>query len=476
MSSDPSFSAFPSQGAGPTSHAARCRRIGEQLAGYLGTAARPSPAALQALVADLAADQQQLLLPLKDLVGRPAFLALIDQAGRGTALLQRDALLAELSTTFAPAVLASLTPLLNGFLGLADSTSPRVATPAAAAPGAFPAGAAAPAPVSAPVSVPIAAPAAAPAPAPAAAAPPSAPAPVGSAQSNPVPLPAAALPSRPAASSGLNPLVLLLSAVCGALLVVALVMARQSGLLCSSLGLCPPQAVAPTPGEPAALTAAREAEQRLRAAISLAEFQAALQALEQQLLGLSPDRLTPEQQRQWQELQSVALQGRSRLSREADDQARLERAAAALQAARSSVSPEAMRPELGRARSELEAIAGDGFAAAAARQQLQELQQLEQVAGGAAPEATPAPGQAAEGTGSPGAGAAPAEPPVQPAPLPPAAPPPVPESPRAPQAGAGSPAPSTAVAGGTSASRYSLPRSWEERRERRRDIMRHYQP
>ena len=461
--------------------AARCRRIGEQLAGYLsrGAGARPAPAALQALVADLAADQQQLVLPLKDLVVRPAFLALIDQAGRGTALLQRDALLAELSATFAPAVMASLTPLLNGFLGLADSTSPASAV-AAAPPSAWP---------SAPPSA---------SPPPATAVPPAAASSFNAAAESVVASTVAAadpepvrprirssladasgprLAERPPAAPGLQPLVLLLSTLCGALLVVAVVMARQSGLLCSSFGICPPQSVTPAPGEPAALTAARAAEQRLRTATSLADFQAALQDLEQQLLGLSPDRLTPEQQRQWQELQAVALQGRSRLSREGDDQARLGRAAAALQAARSSVSPEQMAPELIKARAELEAIAADGFAAAAARQQLQELQQLEQVAGGSAPDATPAPGDGTDPGRNPDAGAdaAPSTQPAQPSAPPQVAPPPVPDAPRAPQASAGAASRSSVAATATSG-RYSLPPSWEERRDRRREIMRHYQP
>lgn len=423
--------------------AARCRRIGDQLAGYLsrGAGARLAPAALQALVADLAADQQQLVLPLKDLVVRPAFLALIDQAGRGTALLQRDALLAELSATFAPAVMASLTPLLNGFLGLADSTSPASAV-AAAPPSAWPSP---PPSASQP-------PATAVTPAAAASFNAAAESVVAStvAAADPEPVrprirssladaSGPRLAERPPAAPGLQPPVLLLSTLCGALLVLAVVMARQSGLLCSSVGICPPQSVTPAPGEPAALTAARAAEQRLRAATSLAEFQAALQDLEQQLLGLSPDRLTPEQQRQWQELQAVALQGRSRLSREGDDQARLERAAAALQAARSSVSPEQMAPELIKARAELEAIAADGFAAAAARQQLQELQQLEQVAGGAAPDATPAPGDGNDPGRNPDAGAdaAPSPQPAQPAAPPQVTPPPVPDAPRAPQGGPG---------------------------------------
>lgn len=447
VSSDPFPSASSSQGArasaADVAAVARCRRIGEQLAGYLsgGAGARPAAAALQALVADLAADQQQLVLPLKDLVARPAFLALIDQAGRGTALLQRDALLAELGATFAPAVMASLTPLLNGFLGLADSTSPPPAV-AAAPPSAWPSmpPAASPPPETAVPPATTASFNAAAESVVASAVAAADPQPVSSGVRS-MPADASALRSvapRPAAPA-LQPLVLLLSTLCGALLVLAVVMARQSGLLCSSFGICPPQSVTPAPGEPAALTAARAAEQRLRTATSLADFQAALQALEQQLLGLSPDRLTPEQQRQWQELQAVALQGRSRLSREADDQARLERAAAALQAARSSVSPEQMAPELTKARAELEAIAADGFAATAARRQLQELQQLEQVAGGAAPDATPAPGDGTDPGRNPDAGAdaAPSPQPAQPAAPPQVTPPPVPDAPRAPQGGPG---------------------------------------
>ena len=54
------------------------------------------------MAADLAGDQSELVLPLKDLVSRPSFRSLATVAGRQSAVLQRDVLLQELAITFAP--------------------------------------------------------------------------------------------------------------------------------------------------------------------------------------------------------------------------------------------------------------------------------------------------------------------------------------------------------------------------------------
>jgi hypothetical protein len=60
----------------------------------------PSVSALQAVVADLAADQFQLVLPLKELVSRPAFPALAAKAGSGSGAVERQALLQTMEATF----------------------------------------------------------------------------------------------------------------------------------------------------------------------------------------------------------------------------------------------------------------------------------------------------------------------------------------------------------------------------------------
>jgi len=101
------------------------RQIGQALADHIiQSSGVPTGAALQGMIADLAADQPELLLPMRDLVSRPAFKALFTKANSGGGMLQRDALINEVRPLFSDQVLEALSELLNGFLNLQSSTKP----------------------------------------------------------------------------------------------------------------------------------------------------------------------------------------------------------------------------------------------------------------------------------------------------------------------------------------------------------------
>ena len=103
----------------------KIRVMGRRLAVVVrkGDVKTTSTAALQAVVADLIENQPELLTPLKDLVGRPAFQRLIPKAGSGTGSAERSALLQDLQRTFAPAVIQALGELLDSFLDLPSGSS-----------------------------------------------------------------------------------------------------------------------------------------------------------------------------------------------------------------------------------------------------------------------------------------------------------------------------------------------------------------
>ena len=77
----------------------------------------PTGAALQGMIADLAADHPELLLAMRDMVTRPAFQLLIasDKSGRG-GILHRDVLINELRPIFSAQVLEALIDLIDGML------------------------------------------------------------------------------------------------------------------------------------------------------------------------------------------------------------------------------------------------------------------------------------------------------------------------------------------------------------------------
>ena len=98
----------------------KCRAIGGRLAVFVRQQTNQDPTAsnLQAAAADLAAGDADLVLPLKDLVTRPAFRSLTSKAGSGGGSLERHALLLSMQTRYAPQVLDALGEVLSGFLDL----------------------------------------------------------------------------------------------------------------------------------------------------------------------------------------------------------------------------------------------------------------------------------------------------------------------------------------------------------------------
>lgn len=110
-----------------TAEIARLRGLGRQLGEYVKrhAASQPTQRALQGVMADLAAGMPDLQAALRDLVCRQSFLALLHHAGSRGGLIQRDALIQEISHVYHPDVLVQVEEVLNGFLdasgGIASS-------------------------------------------------------------------------------------------------------------------------------------------------------------------------------------------------------------------------------------------------------------------------------------------------------------------------------------------------------------------
>lgn len=97
--------------------------LGNQLGRYLQQeiANHPLPAALQAVVADLAADLPDLQAPLRDLVSRPTFQSIIPYAQSGkSGLAHRDALIEEISRIYRPEVVLAIGEVLDGIMGSSE--------------------------------------------------------------------------------------------------------------------------------------------------------------------------------------------------------------------------------------------------------------------------------------------------------------------------------------------------------------------
>lgn len=409
------------------------RLLGERLAGYLRQTGGRSQSASgrQALVADLFAGRDDLLIPLKDLVSRPSFAALLAPGGGRPAAIQRDALLAELQALYAPAVVARLAEVLNGVLGL---------------------GAAAPAPVQPPPQRPPSPPAAR---ATAARTPPP-----------PVRPPRPEPPAEPiaagAAPASRSPGCLVLALIAGGTLILTLqlMLSLRGADICRLTGFCP-LALAPG-GDGSRLRPALAAAEALQAAGSLGAFERALQELELALGRLRAEALSPEDQQQLAVLDTLAAQGRQRLQAEQLDGDRLRRAEAALTQAEQAPEGQPERAEgIREAAADLEAISRGSFVAPQAESLRLRLQRLTPAA--------PAPELPAAGT-EPATPSEPSQPTAPP--LPEAPPAPSPERPSEPAGEAEQPQASRT---GTT-NRYSLPKAWEDRRERRREIMQNYQP
>ena len=320
----------------------RYRGIGGQLADFLQSqgGSFPEPGVLQALVADVAASNEELIVPLKALVSRPGFRALAGLASSGKGELQRKALLQELSETFSPQVICALSELLGGFLALPEGATNDVdgpenkRRPSAEAQADIPQEASSRAAQQSPQE-------------------PSA---------------------RPESVSQRPSLaVLVMAAMAAALLGVSVMVVLRSPRFCGVVGLCP--APSASTASQQALYAASAAGQELRRASDLEGYRSAVERLERELLKLSGDPLTDVQEQRRRQLQGVASDARQTLRLEEADQERLKLATAAVDQAE-QLSGEEQGEQIAAARQALDGIRPRSFASADAgrvRERLAEL-------------------------------------------------------------------------------------------------------
>ena len=357
----------------------KCRAIGGRLAVFVRQQTNQDPTAsnLQAVAADLAAGDADLVLPLKDLVTRPAFRSLTSKAGSGGGSLERHALLLSMQTRYAPQVLDALGEVLSGFLDLpkgsdVPSTAPETSDAERHGPHAA-ATSHDPRQHEGQTSTPE----------------PHAERQVNSAS------PRTRLPVLTALATA--------TAVCtafGAVLV-------SNPQLCRALGVCAAQSVSTATER--ALQAAEAAAQDLRRAKGLADYRQATEQLERELLKLSGDSLTSKQQQERQSLEITAKQARSILGEEEADRMRLDRASQALDAAEALAGQDRLAP-LESARQSLGEVPPRSFSAAEAGRLRERLLELESAA---SPGPTAVPEPVAPASPSPSANRAQA---AQPAP------------------------------------------------------------
>lgn len=311
------------------------RQIGRVLASHLKQCSVvPSVAAMQGMIADLAADHPELLLPMRDLVTRPHFQGLIAKADSSGGTLQRDALLNELRPLFSAQVLDALTQLLDGFLNIPSTpTSPnQEQAPEAVRANSAHSPSTAPAPAMAKAVAP---------------------------------------PVAPGKQRGFQWPVILLVAV----LFAGAGATLRSPALCGYFGLCIVSKDFKNLEQ--VLLSARRADQALRRATTLEDYTLALRQLDGELLKLRDTPLAEQQQRQRDELSAISKQAQTVLTAEKADQQRVENAASALQAAKQQ-SGDGRVKQLAVARRELDVIPPRSFAGAEANRLRQQLTQMEQ--------------------------------------------------------------------------------------------------
>lgn len=94
------------------------RQVGEKLGEYI-RGSNPTTQQIQGLLADLLAGDD-LLVPMREVVSRPAFAPLQAFAGRRGGAIQRDALVQELSRSYLPSVVDKVRLVLDGVLDTKD--------------------------------------------------------------------------------------------------------------------------------------------------------------------------------------------------------------------------------------------------------------------------------------------------------------------------------------------------------------------
>lgn len=373
--------------------------LGRQLAKLLERQGDLPAQRIQALLPDLLGADRSLLNPVRDLVGRPAFLQLLRRReGAGSRQL-RAALLEELAETYSKRMLVRLEAVLDGVLPEIPH-APRAG--------------AAPAPLA------------------------TAPAELRRQRS---PQPGAGDRPDPERRKpvGLLPLVGLTGAI--ALVSGTIFAALRSDLLCPSLGIClSGEARDQRGGIDAALARGEEAAEALEDAASLEELNDALERLNSALLKLVSQRLSSGQEERRQGLQALSDGAQQRLRQERRAENHVREASRLIERLERGRVDDDRRFELiQEARTSLASVPGDSFAATAALGLQRRLEAIRSRPGAAMqPTDTPAapvdPATRPEGDEAPEPSppalpppsAAPLSSPEPPAPLPPAdsAPPP----------------------------------------------------
>jgi TolA-binding protein len=343
---------------------------------------------IQALLPDLLGPDPGLLNPLRDLVGRPAFLQLLQRReGAGRRQL-KHALLEELAETYSERVMVRLEAVLDGVL-------PKL--PCAPQAGA--------------VSAPLA----------------TAPAELRRQHS-----------SQPRAGNrtdqerrkprGVLPLVALTGAI--TLVSGSIFAALRSDLLCPTLGIClSGEARGEQGGIDAALARGEEAAEALEGAAGLEALNNAVERLNSALLKLVSQKLNNRQEERRQRLQALSDGAQRRLRQERRAEDHLSEASRLIERLERGRVDDDRRFELiQEARTSLASVPGDSFAATAALGLQRRLELIRS-----------RPGAAMQPTDTPAAPVDPAAPPDSveaPVPSPPALPPPstAPQSSPAPQA------------------------------------------
>ncbi len=354
------------------------RAIGSKLAAWLQSNSDRGAnlTMLQGMVADLVGERSELIVPLKDLVCRPSFQALVPLAGSGRGHLQRDALLQEVSRTFAPSVVAMVADVLSGFLAIPAGSTAAGASQPASTDVLRTSGMGAPA-SGAPVTL--------------------------MADDTPQPAPAAAAtpPSSsptatPTSGNGVSNRLLIGIAILCALLTTGALSLLRSSAFCGVIGLCPGTTEATAPsgeagssstGNPTgkerpagntapatSLSQARQADSAMRSADSLSDHERSLRDLEQALSQLESANLSPAETEERRALLQSAEQGRQLLQEEQRHSSELQRLSTMLTPQNSSASS----ANLQQARATLDQIPARSFSAAEAGRLRGALERLEQ--------------------------------------------------------------------------------------------------
>lgn len=314
----------------------KVRVMGRRLAVVVrkGSVDTTSTAALQAVVADLIENQTELLPPLKDLVGRPAFQRLIPRAGSGTGSAERSALLQDLRRTFAPAVIQALAELLDSFLDLPSAPPAEGHQPKQRKPEFVQAKAG-----------------------------------HSSEQAilDPSNVPSASKASPKRAAGWIVASAALAAFSFGSFL------ALRNSVFCSVFGTCTPQQAIVTEKP---LAAANRAGEALKRATSLDAYQDAAESLEQELLGLSGDQIPAQQKPELKRLEQLSQQAKTVLLEETYAEDLLSQAAIAIKAANALTGTE-QQQEIEKAVEALKAIPDGSFASQQVRELKDELAVLE---------------------------------------------------------------------------------------------------